>query len=200
MGGKVTALGLDVVTEKSGHVVSPIAPSVCTTPAAPAPIPVPYPVTGSSTEGIVGKPSRTKMGGAAIGTVGGGLAACHGNEPGTLKEVVSLNTGGPVPILAGAPNVLVELGMTGITGSPVIANKGPGGTSRTAPAPMLAPPGMAAGTVVLGGGGGSGDADGDGNGGGDGAGGDGDGDGDAPGGQDGQCSDGHPVDVVTGRA
>jgi hypothetical protein len=39
MGGKVTALGLDVITEKSGHVIAPIAPSVCTTPAAPSPGP-----------------------------------------------------------------------------------------------------------------------------------------------------------------
>ena len=36
---KVTALDMDVITEKSGHVVMPVAPSVCTTPAAPAPLP-----------------------------------------------------------------------------------------------------------------------------------------------------------------
>jgi RHS repeat-associated protein len=187
---KVTALDMDVVTEKSGHVVSPIAPSVCTTPAAPAPVPVPYPTTGTSSGGIAGAPSRTKMGGAKIGTVGSALEACHGNEPGTLKETVSLTTGGPVPLLAGAPTVFVELGPAGITGSPVLANRGPGPSGRTAPGPM-AGPGMAAGALVLGGGGDGGD--------GDGTGGDGAGDG-APGGQDGQCSGGHPVDVITGRA
>ena len=72
MSGKVTALGLDVITEKSGHVVTPMAPSVCTTPAAPAPIPVPYPVSGTSAGGIMGPTSNTKMGGAKVGTVGGG--------------------------------------------------------------------------------------------------------------------------------
>jgi hypothetical protein len=37
---------------------------------------------------------RTKINGAAVVTVGSCFKACHGNEPGTLKEVVSLNTGG----------------------------------------------------------------------------------------------------------
>ena len=59
-------------------------------------------------------------------TVGACFTACHGNEPGTLKEVVSLNTGGPAFIVMGAPIVLVELGMVGITGSPGFLNKGPG--------------------------------------------------------------------------
>jgi hypothetical protein len=70
MSGKVTADGLDVITEKSGHVIAPVTPGVCLTPAAPSPLPVPYPVTGSSGEGIAGAPSRTKINGALIGTVG----------------------------------------------------------------------------------------------------------------------------------
>src|SRR5262249_26415514 len=56
--GKVTAVGMNVVTERSGHTLAPFAPSVCITPAAPAPVTVPYPVTGSSTEGIAGAPFR----------------------------------------------------------------------------------------------------------------------------------------------
>jgi RHS repeat-associated protein len=210
MSGKVTALGLDVITEKSGHIVAPMVPSVCTTPAAPAPLPVPYPCSGTSREGIVGAPSRTKVNGAPIGTVGGALSACHGNEPGALKEIVSHNTGGAVTIVLGAPTVLCELGMMGTTGSPVLANKAPGGSMRCAPAPMMSPtPGMAAGTMVCGGGAETGGADGN-------AAADGDGDehaaaenggedaeGDdrsAPDGTPGQCVDGHPVDVITGRA
>jgi RHS repeat-associated protein len=201
MGGKVTALGLDVITERSGHAIAPMAPSVCLTPAAPAPIPVPYPVMGSSTEGIAGAPSRTKVNGVPVATVGSCMKASHGNEPGTLKEVVSHNTGGPCPVLVGAPSVLIEMGMTGITGSPVMENKAPGGGGRTAPAPAVSA-GMAFGTAVAGGGKNGGGASGDGHSaaegtGGDGAGGDG---GDAPAGQDGQCADGHPVDVITGRA
>jgi RHS repeat-associated protein len=208
MSGKVTADGLDVITEKSGHIIAPVTPSVCLTPAAPSPMPIPYPVTGSSREGIAGAPSRTKINGARIGTVGSAFTASHGNEPGALKEVVSHNTAGPAPLLIGAPNVWVEHGMVGITGSPMMSNKSPGSTTRTAPAPQLGA-GMSFGTAVLGGGTGSGGSDGDGVGGGDGADGAAGGNGgenaagdgrSAPGGQPGQCAGGHPVDVVTGRA
>ncbi|MFT3769640.1 MAG: RHS repeat-associated core domain-containing protein [Minicystis sp.] len=204
MSGKVTALGLDVITEKSGHAIAPVSPSVCITPAAPSPIPMPYPVTGSSRECIAGAPSRTRVNGAPLATVGSAFKASHGNEPGTMKEIVSHNTGGAAPLLLGAPVVLCELGMTGITGSPVMSNKSPGNTSRSAPAPM---PGvsMTFGTAVLGGGAGSGSAngtEGGGNCGDQGAGGDNvEGDGcNAPAGHDGQCAGGHPVDVITGRA
>ena len=122
----VTAVKMDCVTEQSGHQMTPLAVSVCTTPAAPSPLPIPYPVIGSSSEGTKDSPVRTKMGGAKIVTVGACLSACHGNEAGTLKEVVSLNTAGACFIVMGAPIVLVELGMVGITGSPGFMNKGGG--------------------------------------------------------------------------
>jgi hypothetical protein len=122
----VTAVMTDCITEKSGHQMAPCAVSVCTTPAAPSPIPVPYPVTASAAEGAKSPPSRTKMGGAKIISVGACFKACHGNEPGTLKEVVSVNTGGAAFIVMWAPIVFVELGMVGITGSPGFLNKGPG--------------------------------------------------------------------------
>ncbi len=204
---KVTALGLDVITDKSGHAIAPVAPSVCTTPAAPAPLPVPYPVSGTSAGGLAGAPSRTKMNGAKIGTVGGCIKACHGNEPGTLKEVVSLSTGGPAPLLLGAPNVFVELGQVGVTGSQMLANRGPGPDGRMAPAPAVAA-GSVPGTAVLGAGGDTGDASGSADGGKDSAGGDAaggsqGGDGDqknASAAQEGQCNGSDPVDVITGRA
>ena len=120
----VTAVKMDCITEKSGHTMTPCAVSVCTTPAAPSPLPIPYPPVASAAEGSKDAPSRTKMGGAKIITVGACFKACHGNEPGTLKEVVSLNTGGAAFIVMGAPIVLVELGMCGITGSPGFLNKG----------------------------------------------------------------------------
>lgn len=120
----VTAVNMDAITEKSGHTMTPLAVSVCTTPAAPSPLPIPYPVVASAAQGTKDSPTRTKMGGAKIITVGACFSACHGNEPGTMKEVVSLNTGGPAFIVMGAPIVLVELGMCGITGSPGFLNKG----------------------------------------------------------------------------
>jgi hypothetical protein len=117
---------MDCVTNKSGHQMVPLAVSVCTTPAAPSPIPVPYPVTATSVAGIKDAPVRTKIQGAKILTVGACFKRCIGNQPGTMKEVVSVNTGGPCFIVLGAPVVFVELGMQGITGSPGFMNKGGG--------------------------------------------------------------------------
>jgi hypothetical protein len=114
----VTATLMDCITEKSGHQMVPCAVSVCTTPAAPSPVPIPYPVVANSAEGV-------KINGAKIITVGACFVACHGNEAGTLKEVVSFNTAGAAFVVAGAPIVYVELGMVGITGSPGFLNKGP---------------------------------------------------------------------------
>ncbi|WP_437952622.1 PAAR-like domain-containing protein [Sorangium sp. So ce296] len=92
---KVTALGMDTITERSGHQMTGMAVSVRTTPAAPSPVPIPYPTMGTVAEGVIDAPMRTKINGAKALTVGGCIKACHGNEPGTLKEIVSLNTGGP---------------------------------------------------------------------------------------------------------
>jgi Toxin PAAR-like domain len=121
--GNVTACGMDVVTEGSGHSCVGMAVSVCITPAAPSPIPIPYPLTGSVSEGITDACMRTRIGGEKVMTVGSCMSVCHGNEPGTLKEVVSLNTAGPSFPVMGAPTVIMELGMAGITGSPGFMNK-----------------------------------------------------------------------------
>ena len=153
--GDVTAVNMDVVTDKSGHVFTPCAVSVCITPAAPAPLPIPYPVVGSTSDGATAPAIRTSINGAKVITVGSVFTACHGNEAGTLKEVVSLNTGGPCLPLIGAPTVLTELGMQAITGSFGIMNKGitvgPGGSTSGADG--------SAGSAS-GGGGGGGSADG----------------------------------------
>lgn len=125
--GAVTATLMSVVTKQSGHGVTPCAVSVCTTPAAPSPVPVPYPVTSMAIEGLKDTPSRTKINGVDCGNVGSCFTACHGNEPGTLKETCSLNTGGPSFFVAGSPAVFIERGMAAITTSPVFLNKGKAG-------------------------------------------------------------------------
>lgn len=139
---------MDVVTESSNHNVVGMAVSVCLTPAAPSPLPIPYPLTGSSAEGVDDSPMRTKMCGVNGATVGANVKVCHGNEPGTLKEVVSLDTAGRCPPLTGAFTVLAELGPLAITGSMVNMNKGlmPGMASNASDA---------SGTGGGGGGGGS---------------------------------------------
>ena len=125
-GVSVTACNMDPVHTSSGHQATGMAPSVCTTPASPSPVPDPYPVMGSSAEGVVGAPTRTKISGAKPITVGSCLKTCHGNEAGTMKEVVSMNTSGACFLIAGAPTVLIELGMAGITGSACMMNRSPG--------------------------------------------------------------------------
>jgi RHS repeat-associated protein len=201
--GDVTAVMMDCITEKSGHSVTPMAVSVCITPAAPAPLPLPYPVMASSIEGIGDAPMRTKINGALIGTVGSVLKTCHGNEPGTLKEVVSLNTAGPCFIIMGAPVVLCELGMMGITGSMCMQNKAPTPGAGGSASDAGGTGGAGSGGGEAGGGGGDGHGPG-GPAGGGGAGGGGSNSGAAgPGASSGaaaehQCQGGHPVDLVTG--
>src|SRR5580658_1303961 len=121
----VQALDMDVVTEKSNHQVVGMAVSVCLTPAAPAPLPIPYPTVAMVTDGISDSPLRTKVSGTNCATIGSVLKLCDGNEPGTLKEVVSLNNTGPCAPLTGAFTVLIELGPAAFTGSLVDMNKAP---------------------------------------------------------------------------
>jgi RHS repeat-associated protein len=199
--GNVTALEMDVITEKSGHSMTGLAVSVCLTPAAPSPLPIPYPTMASVAEGVIDECMRTKIDGAKVLTVGSCTKNCHGNEPGTLKEVVSLNTTGPCFPILGAPIVFIELGMAGITLSPGFMNKNPvpgGGGSASGAGGGGGGGGGAGGGA---GGPGGGNTQGPSNGGG---GGGGSNSGAAPPkppgppGADGQAGAGHPVDVATG--
>ncbi|WP_437613102.1 PAAR-like domain-containing protein [Sorangium sp. So ce834] len=198
---KVTALGMDTITEKSGHQMTGMAVSVCLTPAAPSPLPIPYPTMGTVAEGIIDPCMRTKIEGAKILTVGGCMKACHGNEPGTLKEVVSLNTAGPCFPWLGAPNVFIELGMAGITGSMGQMNKsitvGAGASASGAGGSGGGGGGSGGGAGGPGGGGPQGGSNGGGGGGGSSSG--------AappkppaPPQAEGQAAAAHPIDVVTG--
>jgi RHS repeat-associated protein len=198
--GSVQALDMDVVTENSGHSVVGMAVSVCLTPAAPAPLPIPYPLTASVAEGISDSPLRTKVCGVNCATIGSVLKTCHGNEPGTLKEVVSLNQMGPVAPVTGAFTVLIELGPAAFTGSLCDMNKAPtpGAGSNASDAGGTGGSGGAGGGAP-GAGGSPGSPDGPAGGGG-GSGGSADG---AAGtssaaAEEHTCTGGEPVDLVTG--
>jgi RHS repeat-associated protein len=200
--GKVTAYFLDTITEKSAHSQIGLAVSVCLTPAAPAPLPIPYPTFGNTVEGITDPCMRTKIEGSKILTVGGCMSKCHGNEPGTLREIVSLNITGPCFPWLGAPLILIELGMAGITGSLGQMNKSPtfGGGANASGAGGAGGPGGSPGGPGQGGPN-SGGPSGPGNGGGDGGGsnsGASSPNAPAPPGAEGQAAAGHPIDVVTG--
>ena len=196
----VQALEMDVVTEKSGHNVVGMAVSVCLTPAAPAPLPIPYPLTASVAEGITDSPLRTKVSGTNCATIGSVLKTCHGNEPGSLKEVVSLNQMGPVAPITGAFTVLIELGPAAFTGSIADMNKAPTpGVGSNASDAGGAGGGGGGGAGGPGAGGGPGGPNGPAGGGG---GGGGSGDGAAGTSESPQsehtCQGGHPVDLVSG--
>jgi RHS repeat-associated protein len=199
--GKVTALTMDTITEGSGHQMTGMAVSVCLTPAAPSPLPIPYPTMGTVAEGIIDPCMRTKIEGHKILTVGGCMKTCHGNEPGTLKEVVSLNTSGPCFPWLGAPVVFIELGMAGITGSMGQMNKSiTVGAGASASGAGGGGSGSGAGAGDAGGPGGPGNQSPSNSGGGGGGSNTGAAPPNAPAapGAEGQAKAGHPVDVITG--
>jgi len=105
----VVANNLDIAAESTGHTIIYTAPSVCITPAAPSPLPIPYPIlTPEGTKKLNDDSRSVKIGGKPVFTVNSVIADCHGNEPGTQKEIVSHKTGSSAFILAGSPNVKVE--------------------------------------------------------------------------------------------
>jgi hypothetical protein len=117
----VTAVQMDVCSEKSGHQVAPLAPNVCITPAAPSPLPIPYPILGQSTKLDPGC-ENVQVGSKASMSTNCEVAAVHGNEAGTQKDIITFKTGGKAWAVLGAPVVFFEGGMAVITGSPGFGN------------------------------------------------------------------------------
>jgi hypothetical protein len=120
----VVANNMDVAAESTGHTVVYMAPSVCITPAAPSPIPVPYPImTPEGTKKLDDDTRSVKIGDKPVFTVGSVIASCHGNEPGTQKEIVSHKTSSSAFILVGSPNVKAEGDAVVFTGSTGMGNQ-----------------------------------------------------------------------------
>ena len=117
----VTACGVDVACEASSHQVTPLAPNVCTTPAAPSPLPMPYPLMGDTGSLDPGCEDTQIEGKKAMNTQSK-TARVSGNEPGSLKDIITLMTDGHAFALVGAPVVMFEGAMVVITGSPGFAN------------------------------------------------------------------------------
>lgn len=118
----VTALGMEVVCEDSGHTVVPCAPNMCITPAAPSPLPLPYPITGSSSQLDPGT-ERTKIGNKKVMNFKCKVKRVSGNEPGTQKDVTTLQTSGHAwPLPVPAVTVHFEGGPVTVTGNPGFGN------------------------------------------------------------------------------
>ncbi len=117
----VTALGMDVACESSSHQVVPLAPNVCTTPAAPSPLPIPYPVMGDTGTLDPGC-ENTLIDNKKSMSTKSKVKAVHGNEAGTMKDIITMQTGGHAFALVGIPIVMFEGGMVVVTGMPGFAN------------------------------------------------------------------------------
>ncbi|MFO0646067.1 MAG: PAAR-like domain-containing protein [Polyangiales bacterium] len=118
----VTAIMMDVVCEDSSHQVTPLAPNMCITPAAPSPLPLPYPITGSSTQLDPGT-EKTKINGKKVLNAKCCVKAVHGDEAGTQKDVSTFTTGGKAwPLPVPAVTVLFEGAPVTVTGNPGFGN------------------------------------------------------------------------------
>lgn len=118
----VTVMGLDAVSETSGHNVVPMAPNMCITPAAPSPLPIPYPITGTSAQLDPGT-EKTKISNKKALNAKCEVKRVMGNEPGTQKDITTMTTSGhawpfPVP----AVTVHFEGAPIAVTGNPGMGN------------------------------------------------------------------------------
>jgi hypothetical protein len=120
---KLTAVGMDMVTEKSSHQVIGMAPNMCITPAAPSPLPMPYPIMGDTSLLAEGT-DKTKEGGGAnkLLNLKGKTAMCSGNEAGVGMDIISHKIKGTTFPLVGVPVVLVEGAPQVVTGMPGMMN------------------------------------------------------------------------------
>ena len=105
----VNANFFEVAAESSSHQVVYMAPSVCTTPAAPSPLPLPYPLmTPNGTKGLDDDSRKVKIKNKKVFLIGSLVGSCKGNQPGTQKEIVSMTTGGSMFPLRASPNVKMD--------------------------------------------------------------------------------------------
>ncbi|NVB42849.1 DUF4150 domain-containing protein [Pseudenhygromyxa sp. WMMC2535] len=76
------------VDHKGSGGLSPVFPDVCKTPSPGGPVPLPYPNIGKSSDTDKG-PKSVKVDGEMPMTEGAVYARTSGDEPGTLKGVIS---------------------------------------------------------------------------------------------------------------
>jgi Domain of unknown function (DUF4150) len=120
----VIANFMEMAGESTGHSIIYMAPSVCITPAAPSPIPIPYPIVTPAQMGNLDDDAQKVMiGGKPVFRLYSLVASCTGNEPGTQKEVVSLQTSSKAFPMTGSPNVKCEGSPVIFTGSQGMGNK-----------------------------------------------------------------------------
>ena len=116
----VICMGLEAVSEKSGHKVVPMAPNFCQTPCAPSPVPMPYPITGSSGSLSV-KCKNIKIEGKGVHSSFCKTGSMSGNEAGSAPPkditVAGVNRGKAWALPVPCVTILFEGKPMSVTGN-----------------------------------------------------------------------------------
>ena len=140
--GATTIVNNMTVVHKSSSGMVVFFPDVCITPAAPSPLPIPYPNIAKSSDTDKGS-SKLKVDGNPIMLKDAVFARSNGDEPGTLKGVVSKNTQGKAEYVQFSFDVKVEGKNVTRLLDLMIGNELNGKPPNTPPFPELQPPAVA---------------------------------------------------------
>lgn len=125
------------VVHKSSNGVVTVFPDVCKTPMPGGPVPIPYPNIAMSKDTAKGSKS-VKMDGNPIMLKGSNFSTSTGDEPGSLKGIVSSKIKGKAEFVNYSFDVKVEGKNVPRLGDMMVQNKG--GAPNTAPIPEVQPP------------------------------------------------------------
>jgi len=125
------------VVHKSSDGIVTVFPDVCKTPTPGGPVPIPYPNIAMSSDTAKGSKS-VKMDGNPIMLKGSNFKTSTGDEPGSLKGIVSSKIKGIAEFINYSFDVKVEGKNVPRLGDMMVQNKG--GAPNTAPIPEIQPP------------------------------------------------------------
>lgn len=110
------------ISHKGSNGVSIVFPDVCKTPTPGGPVPIPYPNIGKSSDTSKG-PKSVKTDGQMPMVKGAQYSRSTGDEPGTLKGVVSNDQMGVCEFMMYSPDVKFEGKNVCRMGDPLFHNK-----------------------------------------------------------------------------
>jgi hypothetical protein len=110
------------IVHKASNGISIVFPDVCKTPTPGGPVPIPYPNIGKSSDTAKG-PKSVKTDGQMPMVKGAQYTRSMGDEPGTLKGVVSSDQMGVCEFMMYSPDVKFEGKNVCRMGDPLFHNK-----------------------------------------------------------------------------
>ena len=110
------------IVNKGSNGISIVFPDVCKTPTPGGPVPIPYPNIGKSSDTAKG-PKSVKTDGQMPMVKGAQYTRSMGDEPGTLKGVVSSDQMGVCEFMMYSPDVKFEGKNVCRMGDPLFHNK-----------------------------------------------------------------------------